>query len=246
MRGAAFAAGESVLRAEEASLALGARRVVDGVRLAIRSGCLTAIAGPNGAGKSSLLRLLTGEARASEGRVTLDGADIGGIAPRDLARRRAVLPQSSSLAFPFTVAEVVGFGLEAAGRRVTRAGVEAALARVDLEGFETRRYPDLSGGEQQRVHLARVLAQLGDPLGAGEAAREGDAGRGARFLFLDEPTASLDIRHQLGVLEQARRVARAGGGVVAVLHDLNLAAAFADRLVVMANTSPMASEPSQD
>lgn len=200
------------------------RRVIDGVSLSLRAGELTVIVGPNGAGKSTLLKLMTGELAPGAGRVLLGRQDIAHLSPAALARRRAVLPQSSALAFPFTVAEVVRLGLEAGGRRHDPKAVARALARVELEGFAGRFYNELSGGERQRVHLARVLCQIGEPVEAGEP----------RLLFLDEPVSSLDLRHQLGVLAIAREFAEKGGCAVAILHDLNLATAYADRLVVVA------------
>jgi len=213
-----------MLALSSASLVYRAHTVVHPLDLKIEPGTFTVVIGPNGAGKSSLLKLMTGEAEPSQGSVRLDGQPLSRWTPERLARRRAVLPQSSSLAFPFTVAEVVRFGLEAGGRARDPAASQTALARVDLIGFAGRLYEELSGGEQQRVHLARVLCQIGAPLEEGQA----------RLLFLDEPVSSLDIRHQLGVLEIARDFARGGGAAVAVLHDLNLAAGFADRLVAMA------------
>lgn len=204
----------------------GSRAILRGVSASIEPGRLTVLAGPNGAGKSTLLKVLTGEAKPHAGEAFLDGQPVSLMRPAALAGRRAVLPQSSALAFPFTVLEVVRLGLEArAGvSPATRASAPvAALERVDLAGFGGRHYQQLSGGEQQRVHLARVLCQIGPPVVDGVA----------RFLFLDEPTSSLDIRHQIATLEIARDFARAGGGVFAILHDLNLAAAFADRLIVL-------------
>ena len=133
-----------------------------------------------------------------------------------------LLPQAAALSFPFTVAEVVRIGVEARGERAD-ALVPAALAAVDLPGFSGRLYQELSGGEQQRVQLARVLAQVWQPLDAD----------GPRWLMLDEPVSSLDIAHQLTVMRLAADYARAGGGVVAVMHDLNLTALFAQKLVLM-------------
>jgi iron complex transport system ATP-binding protein len=213
-------------RAEGVSLSFGSRRILDEVTMAVEPGRLTAVVGPNGAGKSTLLKVLTGELPADGGRVTYDGQDIAQVGGRGLASIRAVLPQSSQLSFPFTALEVVMLGLEgrpglpAAARR---AAASAGLHAVDLGGFEGRFYQQLSGGEQQRVHLARALCQIGEPM------REGHP----RYLFLDEPTSSLDIRHQLQALSLARRFARGGGGVLAILHDLNFAAAFADHIVAL-------------
>lgn len=204
---------------------LGGRRVLQGIDLAVRPGTLTVIVGPNGSGKTTLMRALTGEL-AAEGRIALDGADIRRLPPALLAARRAVLPQATPLAFPFRVAEVVRMGAEAglAGHAGAGPLVARMLAAVDLPGYGPRLYQQLSGGEQQRVQLARVLAQVAEPVAEG-----GDA----RWLFLDEPVSSLDIAHQLMVLRLARGFAQRGGGVVAVLHDLNLTAAFADRVVLL-------------
>jgi iron complex transport system ATP-binding protein len=169
---------------------------------------------------------MTGELRPDAGSATFEGRAIASIPAHEIAARRAVLPQNSQLAFPFTVLEVVRLGLECRGGvapSLRQTAPIAALERVDLHGFGGRRYQELSGGEQQRVHLARVMCQVGDAVVNGRP----------QYLFLDEPTSSLDIRHQIETLEIARRFARGGGGVLAILHDLNLAAAFADDLIVM-------------
>lgn len=222
-----------MIRLEDAALAYRRRIGLHPTTLAFGPGLLTVIAGPNGAGKSTLLKLATGEIAPTSGRVLLDGDDMARLSPAAIARRRAVLPQSSALSFPFTVAEVVRLGLDAGGRGGGPAAVSQALARVELVDFGARFYGELSGGEQQRVHLARVLCQAGTPA----------VSEPARLLFLDEPISSLDIRHQIAVLRIARDFARAGGGVVAVLHDLNLAAGFADRLVVLAEGAVVADGP---
>lgn len=209
---------------EDATVAYRGRTALHPTSLDIAPGTFTIVVGPNGAGKSTLLKVMTGEQAPQGGHVRLDGTALAAFPARVLARRRAVLPQSSALAFPFTVAEVVRLGLEAGGHAGGPDAILAALARVDLAGFSGRFYQELSGGEQQRVHLARVLCQIGAPVEAGQP----------RYLFLDEPISSLDIRHQIGVLRIARRFAHEGDGVLAVLHDLNLAAAFADRILVVA------------
>ncbi|PRY95723.1 iron complex transport system ATP-binding protein [Hasllibacter halocynthiae] len=202
---------------------LGRTEALRGVDLRARAGAVTALVGPNGSGKTTLLRRLSGELDGL-GVVTLDGAAIAGMRPWELASRRAVLPQATRLAFPFTVIEVVRLGL-AAGTEAARGGIaEAALARVGLSGFESRLFQELSGGEAQRVHFARVLAQVWSPVLDGHA----------RWLLLDEPVAALDIAHQLEVIGIARDYAAAGGGVIAVMHDLNLTAMMADQVVLMA------------
>lgn len=218
-------------QAEAASLVRQGRALVRDVSLSLMPGTVTVIVGPNGAGKSSLLKLLAGEVKPSSGRVTLDGADIRTLSPAALARRRAVLPQSSEVAFPFRVEEVVAIGL-LGDQPSARARVERVLEQVDLPGFAARTYDSLSGGERQRVQLARALAQL-------EVMAPDQPG----YLLLDEPTASLDLAHQLLVLRHARRHAEQGGAVLAILHDLNLAAMAADRLVVLVQGTIVAEGP---
>nr|WP_233253415.1 heme ABC transporter ATP-binding protein [Paracoccus binzhouensis] len=202
-------------------VSLGRKEILHGVSVEARAGEITAIVGPNGSGKTTLMRCLTGEL-ACRGRITLDGRDLAAMPPEEQARRRGVLPQAAALSFPFTVAEVVRIGLEARGERADGL-VPAALAAVDLPGFSGRLYQELSGGEQQRVQLARVLAQVWQPVDA----------EGPRWLLLDEPVSSLDIAHQLTVMRLAADYARRGGGVVAVMHDLNLTALFARHLILM-------------
>lgn len=208
-----------MLKCEGLTVSLGAREVLHGISLTAQPGSVTAIVGPNGSGKTTLLRALTGDLPHG-GTASLNGTAIAGAEPQTLAAIRGVLSQSTQLAFPFTVLEVVRLGL-------TNGGGDAralqALAEVGLAGHAGRVVQELSGGEQARVHLARVLAQVWEPVTAG----------GPRWLFLDEPVAALDIGQQLTVMRLARRYADAGGGVVAVMHDLNLSAMFADRVALM-------------
>lgn len=204
------------------------KALITKVDLDLRPGRLIAVIGPNGAGKSTLLRLLSGELRATEGEIKLDGRALGSYHAAELARRRAVVPQATALAFPFTAREVVLLGATVPGfvapsERLEREAAEC-LRTVGLLGLADRLYTYLSGGERQRVHIARALLQLA-------VARAPDAP--PSILLLDEPTASLDLAHQDVVLSEARRQTREGRAVLAVLHDLNLAAAFADELVLM-------------
>jgi iron complex transport system ATP-binding protein len=193
------------------------------VDLAVQAGETVAIVGPNGAGKSTLLRVLSGELRPHAGTVHLKGRELGAYAPRGLARHRAVLSQSITVAFPFTVAEIVRMGSGDTRSRQTKTFVESALAEVGLVASQDRVVTTLSGGEQHRAHLARVLVQLAC----------GEQEHGPGLLLLDEPTANLDLRHQVDFVALTRLRARCGTAVVAVLHDLNLAATFADRIVVL-------------
>lgn len=196
------------------------REIVAGINLMLQPGKVTALVGPNGAGKSTLLKVMSGDLTCFGGSVSLNGVPLKQIPPRELAARRAVLPQSTHVAFPFSVAEIVALGLPP---RTAKAEMVALVARalheVDLPDFAPRIFNQLSGGEQQRAQLARVLAQT-------------YAGKGC-YLLLDEPTASLDLSHQLLTLKLARAHADNGGGVLMVLHDLNLAAIAADEIVAL-------------
>lgn len=209
---------------------VGAKSLVDEVTAHLTAGQMTIVIGPNGAGKSTLMKLLAGELKARKGEVRLLGDPIASLPPWRLACHRAVMSQTSRLSFPFAAHDVVRFGLSGVGRAMARAEadglVEACLASVDIRHLARRDYQTLSGGEQQRVQFARALCQL-------------EAGKSiapAQLLFLDEPVASLDPRHQLALLDVARALAdQRGVAVLAILHDLNLAAAYADQLILMQN-----------
>lgn len=212
--------GAVTLRARGVGLERGAgRRVLDGVDFDVVAGRIVALVGPNGAGKSTLLAALAGELEPSAGTVELDGRPLTEWAPVEQARRRAVLPQQHTVGFPFTAREVVAMG-RAPWARTDRQDddeirIAAALAATDVEHLAGRHFPALSGGERARVALARVLAQ------------------DTATLLLDEPTAALDLGHQEQVLQLARARAAAGAAVVVVLHDLGVAAAYADRVAVL-------------
>jgi iron complex transport system ATP-binding protein len=210
-------APETGLAAEGVGYGAGGVRLLDDVSVAVIPGEVLAVVGPNGAGKSTLLRVLAGDLRPKAGRVLLDGRALNTLHAGELAWLRAVLPQQSLLQFSFTTREVVQFGRYPRDDGPERDAlvVGQAMRAAEVEPLSERIYPTLSGGEQARVQYARVLAQE------------------ARYLLLDEPTAALDIRHQELVLRMARRQAAAGAGVLAILHDLNLAAAHADRIVLL-------------
>ena len=219
------------LRAERAALRLGAAQVLKDVSVEVGSGAVTALIGPNGAGKSSLLRLLSGEI-ASPG-VTMDGAPLSRLGVRELARRRGVMTQTTRMAFDFLVREVLAMGwLGDAGWPGAIALREVANA-CHLRPLLDRRFNTLSGGERQRVQFARCWLQIWR--------QHGDAT--SRYLLLDEPTANMDLRHELLILRLARRASTANVGVLVVLHDLNQAARFADRVALMADGAMVASGP---
>ncbi|KKB09893.1 heme ABC transporter ATP-binding protein [Devosia chinhatensis] len=215
-----------MIEIDHLGVALSGRTILSDISFVAREARFTAIIGPNGSGKSTLLKALCRD-HAYSGNIRFDGRDLQDMSSMEAATIRAVLPQSSTLPFPFTVREVVAMGI-GAGRpgpvgESLRSLPERALHKVDLSGFGARYYGDLSGGEQQRAQLARVLCQVWQPVLDGIP----------RFLLLDEPVSSLDVKHQLIVMDVARRFADAGGGVLAVLHDLNLAAMYADTIIAL-------------
>lgn len=197
------------------------------VSLDVAPGEFVAIIGPNGAGKSTLLNALAGDRVLAAGEIMLDGRPLSQWDKMELARRRAVLPQHSSVAFDFTGLQIATLGLLAfrgsLSERQMQALAERALAETEALAFADRPYTVLSGGERQRIQLARVLAQC-------------DADPSAMpFLLLDEPITGLDLSHQHAALASARRRADRGLGVLAVLHDLNMAARYADRVGIVEN-----------
>jgi len=213
----------AVIEAAAVSVRVGAKALVEQVSLAIAPGERIALVGPNGAGKSTLLRVIAGELTPSAGAIALKGRALRSYRPKALALHRAVLSQNISVAFPFTVADVVRMGAGDGRGAKSDELVAQALAEVDLAAFGERIITTLSGGEQQRAHFARVLVQLAC----------GEAAHGPGVLLLDEPTASLDLRHQLDLIAATERCSARGITVVAILHDLNLATLFAERVVVL-------------
>jgi iron complex transport system ATP-binding protein len=196
-------------------------RAVDGVSLDAVRGTLTAVVGPNGSGKSTLVRALIGRVAITGGAIRVDGIDVSTIARDALARRVAVVTQREDLAFPLPVADYVALGRfphlgvwRTATDRDRRAVVDA-MDLTGVTGFADRRVDSLSGGEWQRVRFARALAQ------------------GGEALVLDEPTAFLDVAHEMLVFELLHRLARGGQAVLLVSHQLNLVARFADHMVLL-------------
>ena len=194
---------------------------LDGVSLDVPSGALHAVIGPNGSGKSTLMRALLGLARLSGGRVLLDERPTDDWSRRDLARSVGAVPQAESFAFPLTTREMVEMGRYphlgplAPPTEADRAAVDRALEACDVAGLVGRDVATLSGGELQRARLARALAQ--EP----------------RALVLDEPTASLDVRHVMEILELLRASADAGVTILLITHGLETVAQFADRLLLL-------------
>ncbi|MFP6663707.1 MAG: heme ABC transporter ATP-binding protein [Deltaproteobacteria bacterium] len=210
------------LEAQEISVLYGARRAIDGVSCALLPGELLGIIGPNGSGKSTLVRALAGVLQPDTGTVLLDGRPLADLGRRERARRIALVPQETRLSFPLSVRELVLLGRTPHTGRFGWEGAadfaiaERAMQRMDLAGLAGRPVAELSGGERQRVVLARAFAQ--EP----------------RVLLLDEPTSFLDLRHTVILLDLVRDLCREEGVALGiVLHDLNLAAMYCDRLLLL-------------
>lgn len=221
-----------MLSIEHLTAAYGPRVVLEDVSLEMHPGEIVGLVGPNGAGKSSLLRVIGGTLAAARGTVLLEGVDLSRLSPALRARRVAVVPQSSHLPEAFTAGEVVLMGrtpylpLFGGERPHDYEVVRGALERTATDSLAERRMGELSGGELQRVLVARALAQITD----GDAPEQEP-----RVLLLDEATAHLDLRHQTAIWGLVRELARSGLIVVAALHDLNLAAQYADRLALLSS-----------
>ena len=213
-----------MLQVEGLTLTAGGRTVVETVEFALAAGEHLAVIGPNGAGKSTLIHALIGDSVPAVGSIRLAGRALADWPVRERACRVALLPQASALNFPFTVAEVVrlGRGPHASGTVADRDIVTETLAACDIAHLRDRPYTRLSGGEKQRVQLARVMGQIW---------RAEDAGD--RLLLLDEPVAALDLGHQRLVMRQVAALADQGVAVVSVLHDISLAARYADRMLAL-------------
>jgi iron complex transport system ATP-binding protein len=214
---------KTLLETDQLNVSLGHKPLLRNISLTIKAGQVTALLGPNGAGKSSLLKALCQSLKLDSGEISFYQRPLAQWPKAALAKCLAVLPQSSSLSFGFTVEEVVSLGLYplSISRQAGQALVASQLARLDLSQLANQAYPNLSGGEKQRVHLARALTQLV------QAPR-------APLLLLDEPTSALDLAQQHKVLTLTQELAhKQGYGVIVVLHDLNQAARYADNIVVI-------------
>ncbi len=217
----------SLIEARHISVEIHSKKLLDDVSLEMRAGEVLVVVGANGAGKSTLRKVLCGDLIQTSGEVLMNGKSLEEWTLPERAKVRAVLPQDSSLSFPFTVLEVVLMGraphTKTAESEKDYEIARAALAKVDALDLEQRIYPTLSGGERQRVHLARVLAQIWEQT------------ENPRYLLLDEPTSNLDLTHQHSTLKIARQFAIEKVAVMLILHDLNLAAQYADRILMLKN-----------
>ena len=212
--------------AEQICLNRNGTQILDDITLTVPSGKVIAVVGPNGAGKSSLLSILSGSIPPDLGTVQLDGIEMQNWSPAILSARRAVLSQNIQLDFSFSCLEVVLLGRSAQNTNASSNAevkiAEIALEKTDAVHLINRNYSSLSGGECQRVQLARVLAQI-NCFGS-------EIDHLNKFLLLDEPISSLDLKHQQKLLSTVRSAARRGVGVFVIIHDLNLACMFADEI----------------
>ena len=224
-----------MLQANDITFRIGNKALISDVSLRFEPGKLHLLIGPNGAGKSTLIKVLARLLRPQSGSVSYEGTDVIAAPEADLAKRRAVLSQAVEVAFPLSVREVVMMGryphFGGHPGPTDEAIVDEMMAFFDVTEFKDRDYQTLSGGERQRVNFARVLSQLWhSPSGP---ANDSAPGR-CRFLFLDEPLTFLDIRHQIDFMKKVRSFCDAPDVVtVGVVHDLNLAARFADQVVLL-------------
>lgn len=213
-----------MIEARGVSYHIGDKRILDDVSLCLEQGKVTAILGPNGSGKSTLMKCLIGVLRSQEGEVCLDGQPLSAFSVEDLARRRAYLAQGHAIDFPFTVMEVVMLGrhphMDTGQGGGHDMGARLALERTDTWHLRERLFPTLSGGEQQRVQIARVMAQV--------------QGLNDGCLFLDEPTSALDLKHQFMVVDILAKLAREQRlAICVILHDIQLAKRFADQIALL-------------
>ncbi|WP_073955259.1 heme ABC transporter ATP-binding protein [Thalassospira sp. TSL5-1] len=255
------------LLAQNVSFEVRGRPLLRDVSVSIQPGEVLAVMGPNGAGKSTLLKVLAGELVPSRGCVMQNGRNIADMAAMDLAQERAVMPQAASMVFPFAVRDVVMLG-RAPFRKTSPHWldlrlVDQAMEQADISHLADHPYPALSGGEKQRVHLARALVQLwavpDNPGPEGQSRHSGLIyryrnkwaqvrklpsvhGSQGRFLLLDEPTAGLDIAHQHALLHLARQEARQhNAGILMILHDFNQITRYADKVVLLRKGAVFAS-----
>ena len=212
------------------------------VSLQVNSGEVLALVGPNGSGKTSLLKSITGELKIQSGDIKFAGQELKQWAPTELAKGLAVLPQKSVLNFPFTGREVVMLGRtpHQSGQKIDNEIVDQVLDYLDAQYLAERLYPRLSGGEQQRIQLARVLAQIW------QAEDQEQTNAQPKLLLLDEPSSYFDLAHQQMLVRLVRKIAASNIGVLIILHDINMALSCADRVAVMSCGQIAASGKSQE
>ena len=210
-------------RLKQISFSIGSKYIVKDLEFSFKAGNLVSIIGPNGAGKTTLLKLMSGELRPSGGEIFLNDLAFSELSLKQRANKRAVMTQSSSVVFDFLVEEILEMGWVQGSSDDFVKACSDVVNSCGLDELMGRKFNTLSGGEQQRVQFARAMLQVG---GLSKTAED-------RFLLLDEPTSSMDVAHELNLLNLAKEVRKTGVGVIVVLHDLNLAARFSDQIILM-------------
>ena len=212
-----------MLIANNISYTIGNKEILHDVSFSLKPGEFKAVVGPNGAGKSSLLKIVIGENKYYEGKVSYHDKPLKAFGIKEISKVRAVLPQESQVNFPFTVSEIVEMGRSTIMEKKSQLDkvVEEVMQSTGIASLRERNYHTLSGGEKQKVQLTRVMAQIWD------------CSNLPKFIFLDEPTASLDMAQQHQILGLAKQLCAKNVGIFAVIHDLNLAAQYADNLMFM-------------
>jgi len=222
-----------MLEAKNISYKVGGKNIINHCSVEVRPGRFTAVVGPNGAGKTSLLKIISGDMSRYAGEVLINKRNISDLRSDDLSILRAVLPQHTTVNFPFTIEQVIEIGRFAHKtiREHNNVVIDEVMQHTALLDFRGRTYQTLSGGEQQRVQMARVMAQLWDQ------------SNHPKYLLLDEPTSSLDLSQQHALLGLAKSLCKRNIGVLAILHDLNLASQYADEVLFLKQGSPVAYGP---
>lgn len=210
-------------RLKQISFSIGSKYIVKDLEFSFKAGNLVSIIGPNGAGKTTLLKLMSGELKPSGGEIFLNDLAFSELSLKERANKRAVMTQSSSVVFDFLVEEILEMGWVQGSSDDFVKACSDVVNSCGLDELMGRKFNTLSGGEQQRVQFARAMLQVG---GLSKTAED-------RFLLLDEPTSSMDVAHELNLLNLAKEVRKTGVGVIVVLHDLNLAARFSDQIILM-------------
>jgi iron complex transport system ATP-binding protein len=223
-----------MLQANSIQFSIPNRPIVDRATVSLQAGEFTALMGPNGAGKSTLFKLISGDLTCKHGIVTYNGLPLNHLKPKQLACLRAVMPQHTSVTFPFRAIEVVELGLLLSNQTYAPTTLEDVMRATHTWNLRNELLGNLSGGEKQRVQLARVLAQIWEQKPY------------PRYLLLDEPTSSMDISQQHHVLQVFKALKQRNIGVLAILHDLNLAANYADKIILLKDGRILHQGPTRD
>ena len=215
------------ISAKSISLELSGKKILDNISMEVLPGEILSIIGPNGAGKTSLLNVLSGNIKSHEGNVSYNNIPLKNISIQERAYTRSVMSQFQSIAFDYSVVDILQMGWLDHSHKEIKEDLSAfqnqVIKECDLEGLVSQRFNTLSGGEQRRVHFARTLLQLWQPANSYDQ----------NYLLLDEPFSNLDLVHKVKMMESIKAKATTGTGILMILHDLNLAYAFSDKILLL-------------